>query len=161
MTMKKTIVPVLPLLLILALLIVGCGQTSSVAGGQTSSSSGGQTSSGTSGKTSSGGDEYTTTDVTMGEVDFTHHKLTITAETTVNFLNETSGSTHILCIGENGSCHSEAPVPAKLTTENGMEVDPGQTKSVRFDEPAIYKITCTLHPAMNLVITVEWHDPNM
>jgi plastocyanin len=131
--MKKTVVLIIPLLLIVALAIGGCGKS---PGGN-------------------GGDEYTTPDVTMGQTDFTHHKLTITAGTTVNFMTEQSGSTHILCIGENGSCQSGAQGPSELTAANGMQVDPGQTKSVKFDTAGTYKIACTIHPNMNLTITVQ------
>jgi plastocyanin len=70
--MKKIIYLVVPLLLIMALALGGCGATSG------------------------GSDEYTTPDVTMGRVDFNHHKLTITAGTTVNFITEPSGATHPL-----------------------------------------------------------------
>ena len=102
-----------------------------------------------------GGDEYTTPDVTMGQTDFTHHALTITAGTEVKFIGETSGSTHILCIGENGACQSGAQGPSELTSANGLQVDPGQTKPVKFDTPGTYKIACTIHPNMNMVITVQ------
>ena len=132
--MKKTVVLIIPLLLILALAVGGCGKSPGGTGG---------------------GDEYTTPDVTMGQTDFTHHKLTITAGTTVNFITEQSGSTHILCIGENGSCQSGAQGPSELTAANGMQVDPGQTKPVKFDAAGTYKIACTIHPNMNLTITVQ------
>lgn len=130
--MKKTAVLVVPLLLILVLAFTACGKTPG-----------------------NGGDEYTTPDVTMGQTDFTHHALKITAGTTVNFMTETSGSTHILCIGENGACQSGAQGPAELTSANGLEVDPGQTKPVKFDTPGTYKIACTIHPAMNMTTTVQ------
>ena len=87
--MKKAVVLVVPLLLILAMVMTGCGKSTGGSGG---------------------GDEYTTPDVTMGQTDFTHHALTTTAGTTVNFMTESSGSTHILCIGENGACESGARV---------------------------------------------------
>ncbi|HEY7021106.1 MAG TPA: plastocyanin/azurin family copper-binding protein [Ktedonobacterales bacterium] len=131
--MKKAVVLVVPLLLILALAITGCGK-------------------GTGG---SGGDEYTTPDVTMGQTDFTHHALTVAPGTTVNFMTESSGSTHILCIGEGGACQSGAQGPSELTSANGLMVDPGQTKPVKFDTAGTYKITCTIHPSMNMVITVQ------
>ena len=132
--MKKAVVLVVPLLLILTLAITGCGKSAGNGGG---------------------GDEYTTPDVTMGQTDFTHHALTITAGTTVNFMTESSGSTHILCIGENGACQSGAQGPSELTSANGMQVDPGQTKQVKFDTAGTYKIACTIHPTMNMTITVQ------
>jgi plastocyanin len=133
--MKKAVVLVIPLVLILALAIAGCGKSPGNGGG--------------------GGDEYTSPDVTMGQSDFDHHKLTVAPGTTVNFKTDTSGSTHILCIGENGACQSGAQGPSELTAANGMQVDPGQTKSVKFDTAGTYKIACTVHPNMNLTITVQ------
>jgi plastocyanin len=130
--MKKAVVLVVPLLLILAMAITACGKT---PGG--------------------GGDTYPNSDVTMGQTDFTHHALTITAGSTVNFITEQSGSTHILCIGENGACQSGAQGPSELTSANGLQVDPGQTKPVKFDTPGTYKIACTIHPTMNMTITVQ------
>ncbi len=65
-------------------------------------------------------------------------------------MTESSGSTHILCIGENGACQSGAQGPSELTSANGMQVDPGQTKQVKFDTAGTYKITCTIHPTMNM-----------
>jgi plastocyanin len=131
--MKKAVVLVIPLLLILALAITGCGKTP--GGG--------------------GGDEFTSPNVTMGQQDFDHHKLTVAPGTTVNFMTDASGSTHILCIGENGACQSGAQGPSELTGANGMQVDPGQTKPVKFDTAGTYKIACTVHPNMNMTITVQ------
>jgi plastocyanin len=133
--MKKAVVLVVPLLLILAMAFTACGKTPGGDG--------------------NGGDEYTTPDVTMGQTDFTKHKLTVAPGTTVNFITEQSGSTHILCIGDNGACQSGAQGPSELTSANGIQVDPGQTKPVKFDTAGTYKITCTIHPTMNMTITVQ------
>src|SRR5215813_10771047 len=45
--------------------------------------------------------------------------------------------------------------PSALTDGNSLHVSPGETKEVEFDTPGTYKITCTLHPMMNLTITVQ------
>jgi plastocyanin len=129
--MKKTVFLVVPLLLLMWLAMSGCGATSG------------------------GDDAYTTPAVTMGQVDFNHHKLTITAGTNVDFMTEQSGATHILCIGENGSCQSGAQGPAELTAQNGLTVDRGKTKQIKFTRPGTYKIACTVHPSMNMTITVQ------
>jgi plastocyanin len=129
--MKKITCLVVPLLLVMALTLGGCGATSRDS------------------------DVYTTPDVTMGQVDFNHHKLTITAGTTVNFITEPSGATHLLCIGENGVCQSGAQGPAQLAAQNGLTVEPGQTCQVQFDTAGTYKIACTVHPSMNMTITVQ------
>jgi plastocyanin len=132
--MKKAFVLVIPLLLIVALAIGGCGKQPGGGGGN---------------------DEYTSPNVTMGQVDFDKHKLTVSAGTTVTFTTAQNGATHILCIGENGSCQSGAQGPSQLTAANGMEVDPGQSKEVKFDTAGTYKIACTVHPNMNMTITVQ------
>lgn len=130
--MRKHIYLVLPLLLVIALAVVGCSQA---AGGN--------------------GGSYTTPDVTMDDHDFDHSSLTISAGTTVKFIDPQSASQHILCAGENGQCDTSASGPSALTGGNSLPIAPGETKEVTFDTPGTYKIACTLHPMMNLTITVQ------
>jgi plastocyanin len=130
--MKKALILVLPLLLVLAVASAGCGKSAGGSGGC-----------------------YSSPEVTMGQVDFDKHCLTITAGTTVKWVDPTSASTHILCVGENGTCQSGAEGPANLTSGSGMQIDPGQTKESVFDKPGTFKIACTVHPNMNMTITVQ------
>lgn len=133
--MRNTSLLALPLLLVLALAIVGCGEATSPAGGN--------------------GGSYATPDVTMGQFDFDHHSLTIPAGTTVKFIDPASASMHILCVGHNGSCDESAPGPAELTGGKSIQIAPGDTKAVTFATPGTYTIACTLHSMMNLTITVQ------
>jgi plastocyanin len=130
--MRKYAHLALPLLLVVALAVVGCGQMPGGSGGS-----------------------YTTPDVTMNEGNFDHDSLTISAGTTVKFIDPESASPHILCVGENTRCDASEPGPSELTSGNSLQVNPGETKSVKFDTPGTYKIACTLHPMMHLTITVQ------
>ena len=130
--MKKMFVFALPLLLVIALGIAGCGESSSGNGGS-----------------------YTTPDVTMNQDGFDHDSLTVSAGTTVKFIDPSGASMHILCVGENSNCDASASGPAELTSGHTMQVMPGETKQVTFDTPGSYKIACTLHPMMNMTITVQ------
>lgn len=130
--MRKYAYLALPLLLVVALAIVGCGQ---MPGGHAGS--------------------YTTPDVTMNQENFDHESLTIAAGTTVKFIDSQSAAPHVLCVGANARCDTSASGPSELTGGNSLQVAPGETKEVRFDTPGTYKIACTLHPMMSLTITVQ------
>src|SRR5215471_1034959 len=123
--MRKFSLLAVPLLLAIVLAISGCSESSGSGG------------------------SYSTPDVTMGQDNFDHSSLAISAGTTVKFSSPSSAAPHILCVGENLQCATNASGPPELTGGNSVHVDPGVTKSVKFDRPGIYKITCTLHPMMN------------
>lgn len=133
--MKKAGVLLLPLLLILALGFVACGKTSG-------------TNRGTGGGSASN-------EVSMDATNFTTHAVTIKAGEAVHFNDPSdSGSTHIICAGDNMQCDNNANAPKDLQG-SGFTIDAGQTKDVTFDKPGTYKITCTIHPDMNLTVTVQ------
>jgi len=44
--------------------------------------------------------------------------------------------------------------PQPLTGQ-GFTIQPGQTQDVQFDEEGVYVITCSIHPSMNLLVTVQ------
>lgn len=134
--MKKLTVFAFLLLLAVALAIGGCSQTSGGDGGNN-------------------GGNYTTPDVTMNQMDFDHSSLTIPAGTTVRFIDPQSAAPHFLCVGQNAKCDESAAGPSALTGGNSLHVNPGETKEVTFDTPGTYRIACTLHPMMNLTITVK------
>src|SRR5215813_10771049 len=130
--MRKYAFLALPLLLALALALVGCGPMPGGSGGS-----------------------YTTPEVTMNQGNFDHESLTVSAGTTVKFIDPQSASPHVLCVGANARCDEAVSGPSALTDGNSLHVSPGETKEVEFDTPGTYKITCTLHPMMNLTITVQ------
>jgi plastocyanin len=130
--MRKFTLLAVPLLFVIVLAISGCGESSGGSGGS-----------------------YSTPDVTMGQDNFDHSSLAISAGATVKFSSPSSAAPHILCVGENGHCATTASGPSELTGGNSMRVDPGETKSVTFATPGAYKIACTLHPMMTMTITVQ------
>lgn len=124
-----------PLLLTIVLAIAACSEADGGHGGN--------------------GGNYSTPDVTMSEQDFDHNSLMVPAGTTVKFIDAQAAAPHILCVGKNSTCDKHASGPSELTAGNSLRVDPGESKSVTFDTPGTYQIVCTLHPMMNLTITVQ------
>ena len=73
---------------------------------------------------------------------FSPSTLTIAAGTTVTF---TDTATHTVTEGTDG-----------VAAEDAIVDEPGGADiEVTFDEPGTYNITCKVHPAMNMTITVE------
>lgn len=145
--MKKLALAVIPLALLAALLVAGCG-------GGTSGSSGG---SGGSGGGSSSGNT-----ITMTSDNFTQHSITVQSSQPVVFDDpSSSGGVHQLCVGTgNGgtsSCSSasQAPdAPSQLVASGGMSFSPGDKVSISF-KPGTYHIICTIHPGMFIDVTVQ------
>jgi plastocyanin len=94
-------------------------------------------------------------EITLVAADFAQHTLTVTAGTTVLFNNPASGVTHVLCIGANAKCRANAAGPLELTADGGLTISAGQVKEIVFATPGTYPVACALHPAMNLVVTVQ------
>ena len=140
--MRKHILAAIPLVLLVALFVAGCG------GG--SSSSGGGGGSGSSGNT-----------ITMTSDNFTQHSITVQSSQPVVFDDPSStGGTHQLCVGTgNGgtsSCSSAsqaANAPSQLVG-GGMTFNPGDKTSITF-KPGSYHIICTIHPGMFIDVTVQ------
>lgn len=122
------------LLLVLALALAACG-------GAPAQSSGAQP--GTAAN-----------EVDMGIANFVQTSVTIGTGQSVHFVDQQSGTTHILCIGKDGSCDTSAKAPQDLASP-GFTIQPGQSHDVRFATAGTYTITCTLHPNMNVSATVR------
>lgn len=127
--MKKWAILALPVALALVFAFTGCGKQ---AGGGASS-----------------GDT-----VDMTAATFVQSSLKVKSGTAVKFVDPASGSMHIICTGEQGTCSNDTNAP-KDVQGNGFTINTGETKTVTFDNPGTYKITCSIHPAMNLTLTVE------
>jgi plastocyanin len=87
-----------------------------------------------------GGDAGTT--VSLAGSRFSPTTLTIAAGETVTF---TDTGSHTVTEGTNG-----VAVDDPIVDESG-----GADIEVTFDEPGTYNITCTIHPTMQMTITVE------
>jgi plastocyanin len=76
---------------------------------------------------------------------FAPGELTISAGTSVTFVNE-DAAPHTATHGSNGVAADGALFDERLAS--------GAGGTVTFDEPGTYQVTCTIHPAMNMTITV-------
>lgn len=128
-TMKKTAAVLLPLLLLLALVLAACGGATANPNAPAN-------------------------EVDMGAANFAQTSRTISTGQSIHFVDQQSGTMHILCIGRNGHCDASANGPQDLLGQ-GFTIQPGQTHDVQFATAGTYPITCTIHPNMNLTVTVR------
>ena len=132
--MKKLALLVLPLLLLGAVAASGCGKT---PGGNNPAPSG------------------PVTQVEMDATNFVVSSVTVKSGVEFKFVDPTdTGGLHIICAGHNGKCIANADAPSELA-DPGFTINPGDTKTVTFDKPGTYQVACTVHPDMNLTITVQ------
>jgi plastocyanin len=93
--------------------------------------------------------------VTMGPNNYSSgDTITIKVGDKITFQTESSGTTHILVVGTNGSAAKEAGAPDFGAT--GQQIDPGKSwVSPPWTTAGTYHVTCTIHPTtMNLTVTV-------
>lgn len=139
--MKKLAALGLPLILVGAIGLVGCGK-------------------GGGGTTTAGGPGPLVTTIGMDAANFTTpHAVQVksgqpvTLDDTVN-----SGGTHILCVGTgNGgsnSCDASGDGPSELYG-SGLTLQGGDKKDVTFSKAGVYRIICTIHPGMYVEVTVQ------
>jgi len=102
-------------------------------------------SAGTGGDGSDGGGEAGTT-VELTGFAFSPAELTVAPGTTVTFVNN-DGAAHTVTEGTDGTAAENARFDKPIA--DGAEV------TVTFDDPGTYQITCTIHPTMNMTVTVE------
>ena len=132
--MKKIALAALPLALILALALIGCGKP--IGGAKTPAS----VAPGTAG---------------MNATNFTVQSVTIHAGEAVHFDDTVDGGgTHIICLGHDQQCDPTATGP-QVVMSPGFDISPGQTKDVVFPTAGTYQITCTIHQNMNLSVIVQ------
>ncbi len=93
-------------------------------------------------------------EVKMNAAEFEQTTITVKAGTALHLTDEQSGTTHLLCLGKDSQCDPNATGPQKLQG-NPLQVDPGQSVDIVFDTPGTYNITCTIHPGMELTVTVQ------
>jgi plastocyanin len=133
--MKKLLFPG-AVALLLALVLVACGKP---AGSQ-----GTTTPTGCNGK------------VEMATATFVQSSCTVKAGDPVQFVDPTgTGNLHILCLGDHQQCKANADGPAELNVSGGVQFNAGDTKSFTFAKAGTYIVTCTIHPGMDITITVQ------
>lgn len=123
------------LLIILALGLAACGETANTSNG--------------GGQAGAGGNE-----VAMGITNFVQTSVAIDKGQSVHFVDQQSGAAHIICVGKDGKCDLGSKPPTDLANP-GFTIQPGQSHDVRFETAGTYAVTCTLHPTMNMTITVR------
>ena len=136
--MKKLLLPVAALM-VLGFIVAGCGKPIGTSGTTTSSSG------------------CTNGRIEMASVSFVQSSCTIKAGGQVTFVDPTgTGGFHILCLGDNQTCAANANGPADLNTSGGVTFNAGDpSKSYTFATAGTYIVTCTVHPNMNVTITVQ------
>jgi plastocyanin len=94
--------------------------------------------------------------VTMDATNFAVHAITVKAGDTVHFVDPAgSGGTHVICLGKDESCNASATGPTALKGP-GFTINAGDpSKDIVFDTAGTYDITCTVHPNMNVTVTVQ------
>lgn len=84
--------------------------------------------------------------VTMENSEFSSADLAIAAGTIVTFTNDDAFD-HTVSEGVDGELATDALFDLELAA--------GASDTFTFTEPGTYQVTCTLHPTMNMTITVE------
>ncbi len=125
--MKKLSLALIPLLLLVAMFAIGCGKPAA---------------------TSTGGGNS----VAMDATNFVTHTITIKAGTALTF-DDSSGGYHVICLGKDQVCDQTATGPTELMGQ-GFVINPPEKKDVTFATAGTYDVTCTVHPNMNLTVTV-------
>jgi plastocyanin len=95
-------------------------------------------------------------EVSMTGSDFSPTNVTIKTGQAVHFTDPAGvGAMHIVCLGRDGACDTTAQGLQALEGD-GFTISAGDPpKDVTFTTPGVYKITCSLHPSMNLTVTVR------
>jgi plastocyanin len=92
--------------------------------------------------------------VMLGPSAFLVASVTISAGQAVSFADPAeNGGTHKLCLGAHGQCDPTAQDPTELLYP-GLSLTPGTTQLVAFPHAGRYQVTCTIHPSMQLTISV-------
>jgi plastocyanin len=95
-------------------------------------------------------------EVSMVAGDFSTTSITIPAGQAVHFTDPAGiGGTHIICLGNGGNCDTSAQGPQALEG-GGFTINSGDpSRDITFAAPGTYNITCSIHPSMNLTVTVR------
>jgi plastocyanin len=102
-----------------------------------------------------GGGGGASNELDLGPVNFVQTSITLSAGQALHIVDpQSTGGFHNLCLGQNGSCDSNATGPSELHSP-GMMINPGTTKDITFSAAGTYHITCTIHVNMNLTVTVQ------
>jgi plastocyanin len=90
----------------------------------------------------------------MNDSAFLQNSVKVKSGKPVKFIDNTGGAEHILVIGQNGTWQPTSGTPDQLNNNTGMTILPGQEMDVVFTTPGTFTVTCKVHPAMLLTVTV-------
>lgn len=92
--------------------------------------------------------------IVMDDILFLPEAKTIAQGKTLTFVNTSSRALHVLVPGVDAKRRSEPGAPS-FGGAAGIRTDVGDTwKTGAWNKPGTFRITCTLHPTMNLIVTV-------
>lgn len=90
----------------------------------------------------------------MEELSFTPPSKTIPAGTRIEFVNDGSRALHVLVPGDDARPRAQAGAPS-FGGASGYRSEVGDRwLTPPWDTRGTYLVTCTLHPSMNLTVTV-------
>lgn len=146
------------LLLCLTFTLAACGSTTT---GNTGDTGGGSSATATTAPTDTPAPTATSATsaaatISFGRFSFSGNtSVTIKAGQAVLFDDPASGGgTHILVIGHNGQFSSMSGAPSEFNSASGTAFSPGDQKTVTFPNAGTFPITCTIHPSMQVTVTV-------
>jgi plastocyanin len=85
---------------------------------------------------------------------FSPQKLEITEGQTIHFVNNSSTTTQVICLGTNNHCDQYAALPRGLKSP-GIRLSPGQAEDIVFDFYGTFHVTTLVGSGMNLTVTVD------
>ena len=91
--------------------------------------------------------------IAISTAGFAPQTIEISEGQTLRFVNQSSTTTQVLCVGTNQRCVATTPLPAGL--KSPVHIAPNQTKVVLFDSFGTFTITDTAQPRLNLTVTVD------
>ena len=93
-------------------------------------------------------------EVHMSGSAFLNTTATVKAGQPVKFIDNADGATHILVVGTNGLFATDPDAPTQLNADAGTTINQGQEIDITFAKAGTFAVTCKIHPAMQLSVTV-------
>lgn len=84
---------------------------------------------------------------------FVPQSIQITEGETIRFVNQSTTTSQLLCLGSDQHCDSLSLGPSSLKSP-GAQIAPGQVKEIVFETYGTFSITSTEVPGMNLKVMV-------
>lgn len=93
--------------------------------------------------------------VRMNHLTFAPDSRSIAAGDRLEFVNDGSRALHVLVLGDGAQPQAQAGAPS-FGGASGHRSEVGDRwLTPPWDTPGAYRVTCTLHPSMNMTVTVQ------